>query len=58
MDASIRKGWFTDHRGWEDVLAAACGVLIVLSPALDPAPATAAVGISARPRGHGAMSPW
>ena len=32
MDASIRKGWFTEHRGWEDVFSAACGVLIVLSP--------------------------
>ena len=47
MDASIRKGWFTEHRGWEDLLSAACGLLIVLSPALDPAQASATVVISA-----------
>ncbi|HMA14038.1 MAG: SPW repeat protein [Bacteroidota bacterium] len=46
MDASIRKGWFTEHRGWEDMFSAACGVLIVLSPALDPAQASAALVIS------------
>jgi len=48
MDASIRQGWCTGHRGWEDVLSAACGVLIVLSPALDPSQATAVVVTACR----------
>lgn len=47
MTASTDKGWFTEHRGWEDIVSAACGVLIVLSPALATEEAGAAVIISA-----------
>lgn len=47
MSASTNKGWFTEHRGWEDIVSAACGVLIVLSPALAAEEAGAAVVISA-----------
>jgi len=47
MTASTEKGWFSEHRGWEDVVSAACGVLVVLSPALATEQATAAVVISA-----------
>lgn len=34
MTASTESGPFAKHRGWEDLCSAACGVLIVLSPAL------------------------
>lgn len=47
MTASTQKGWFTEHRGWEDVVSAACGVLIVLSPALAHEDVSVAVVISA-----------
>ena len=32
MSISINSKWFTEHRGWEDILSACVGVLIVLSP--------------------------
>ena len=47
MASSIGKGWITEHRGWEDLLSALCGVLIILSPALVGAEAGVAVMISA-----------
>jgi len=34
MTSSFAKGWFTEHRGWEDLFSALCGVLIILSPGL------------------------
>ena len=47
MASSIGKGWFTEHRGWEDLFSAACGVLIVLSPVLAEGEVSVAVAISA-----------
>ena len=32
MSISINSKWFTEHRGWEDILSACLGVLIILSP--------------------------
>ncbi len=32
MSISINSSWFTEHQGWEDILSACLGVLIVLSP--------------------------
>lgn len=32
MATSVKRNWLTEHRRWEDVFSAACGVLIVLSP--------------------------
>lgn len=32
MSISINSKWFTEHRGWEDILSACVGVLIILSP--------------------------
>ena len=42
-----KRGWLTEHRGWEDVCSAFLGVLIVLSPALAGAEASVALTISA-----------
>ena len=47
MTASIQKGWFTEHRGWEDLISAGCGVLIVLSPAIAHEEVGVAIIISA-----------
>ena len=47
MASPFGKGWFTEHRGWEDLISAICGVLIVLSPALAPGETSVAVTISA-----------
>lgn len=47
MNTSVKHGWFTEHRGWEDFCSAGCGVLIVLSPLLTPGEVTAAAIISA-----------
>ena len=47
MNASVEKGWFTEHRGWEDYCSAGLGVLIVLSPILAGGPVETAVMISA-----------
>lgn len=47
MNSSIRHGWLTEHRGWEDFCSAAIGVLIVLSPSLVTAEASTAVAINA-----------
>lgn len=46
MNTSVKHGWFTEHRGWEDFCSAGLGVLIVLSPLLAPGEVTAAVIIS------------
>lgn len=34
MAITFDSGLVTQHRGWEDLFSAACGVLIILSPAL------------------------
>ncbi len=47
MNTTIRHGWFTEHRGWEDFCSAGLGVLILLSPILVGAEATTAITISA-----------
>jgi len=47
MNTSVKHGWFTEHRGWEDFCSAGCGVLIVLSPALVAGETAGAVSISA-----------
>jgi len=47
MNSSIRHGWFTEHRGWEDFCSAGIGILIVLSPSLISAEVDSAVAISA-----------
>ncbi|MEO3428596.1 SPW repeat protein [Pelagibius sp. CAU 1746] len=47
MTTSIKHGWLTEHRGWEDFCSAGCGLLIVLSPILGTGDAVAAVSISA-----------
>ena len=47
MDASVKKGWFTQHRRWEDYASAVIGVLILLSPILVGASADVLVVISA-----------
>jgi hypothetical protein len=47
MNTSVKHGWFTEHRGWEDFCSAGCGVLIVLSPLLAPGEVTVAAIISA-----------
>ncbi len=47
MNTTIRQGWFTEHRGWEDFCSAGLGVLILLSPILVGAEATTAITISA-----------
>ena len=47
MTSSFGKIWFTEHRGWEDLISAICGVLIILSPALVGTDLAVAVFISA-----------
>ena len=47
MTSSFAKGWFTEHRGWEDLISAICGVLIILSPALPGDEVSETVMISA-----------
>lgn len=47
MTTSVKHGWFTEHRGWEDFCSAGLGVLIVLSPLLAPGEVTTAVIVSA-----------
>ncbi len=47
MNTTIRHGWFTEHRGWEDFCSAGLGILILLSPILVGAEATTAITISA-----------
>ncbi|WP_193367641.1 SPW repeat domain-containing protein [Pelagibius marinus] len=47
MNTSVKHGWFTEHRRWEDFCSAGCGVLIVLSPALTAGDLAAAASISA-----------
>lgn len=47
MPISIDSKWFTEHRGWEDVLSALIGVLIVSSPWI--AGADERVGIMVNP---------
>jgi hypothetical protein len=32
MATLIKQSWFNEHRGWEDTISAAVGVLILLSP--------------------------
>ncbi len=32
MIALLKQRWVNEHRGWEDILSAAVGVLILLSP--------------------------
>ena len=34
MNTTVKHGWFTEHRNWEDFCSAGLGVLIVLSPVL------------------------
>ncbi len=46
MAYSLGHSWITEHRGWEDYLSAAIGVLVVLSPALAAGNAATAVTIS------------
>ncbi|MPZ09790.1 MAG: hypothetical protein GEU89_06210 [Kiloniellaceae bacterium] len=39
-----RKSWLAEHRGWEDVVSACLGVLIILSPVVaDIAPGVAVI---------------
>jgi hypothetical protein len=47
MSSTLKHGWLTEHRGWEDFCSAALGVLIVLSPSLAAAEASTAVAINA-----------
>jgi len=47
MNTSLKFGWITQHRGWEDFCSAGIGLLIVLSPTLVGAGASDAVFISA-----------
>jgi hypothetical protein len=47
MNTSVKHGWFTEHRGWEDFCSAGCGVLTVLSPLLAPEAVTTAAAVSA-----------
>ena len=48
MNTSVeKKGWFTEHRGWEDFGSASLGVLIVLSPILVGSEVSVAVAMSA-----------
>jgi len=42
-----RKGWLAEHRGWEDVVSACLGVLIILSPVVADIDPGVAVFISA-----------
>ncbi|WP_299395003.1 SPW repeat protein [Pelagibius sp.] len=46
MNASVKKSWITEHRGWEDFCSAGLGLLIVLSPILVGTEASVAVAIS------------
>ena len=32
MDNTVQHGWFSEHRGWEDICSALFGGLILLSP--------------------------
>jgi len=47
MNTSVAKGWFTEHRHWEDLCSAGIGVLIVLSPIVAGADVGIAAAISA-----------
>ena len=42
-----RKSWLAEHRGWEDVVSACLGVLIILSPVVADIDPGVAVFISA-----------
>jgi hypothetical protein len=42
-----RKSWLAEHRGWEDVVSACIGVLIILSPVVADIDPGVAVFISA-----------
>ncbi len=46
MNTSAEKGWFTEHRRWEDYCSAGLGVLIVLSPGLVGSGVGTAVAVS------------
>jgi hypothetical protein len=42
-----RKSWLAEHRGWEDVVSACLGVLIILSPVVADIDPGVAIFISA-----------
>ena len=46
MTTSARRGWLTEHRGWEDICSAILGVLILFSPILVGGDPNVAIAIS------------
>ncbi|MBO6521196.1 MAG: SPW repeat protein [Rhodospirillales bacterium] len=32
MSLSVQQNWFTEHRGWEDVVSIVLGILVVAAP--------------------------
>ena len=47
MNTTLKHGWFTEHRSWEDFCSAGLGILIVLSPVLVGENPATSVAISA-----------
>ena len=47
LNTTLKHGWFTEHRSWEDFCSAGLGILIVLSPVLVGENPATSVAISA-----------